>query len=67
VLVTQHPELPGKHQLRILPEHGPGAVARTARQRLSTRWATGGPATFSEVEVRDLGIYDALGAAEMAS
>jgi transposase len=67
VLVAQHPELPGKHQLRILPEHGPGAVARTARQRLSTRGARGRPATFPEVEIRDLGIYDALGVAEVVS
>jgi hypothetical protein len=29
-IVVKHPELQGKHQLRILPEHGPGASARTA-------------------------------------
>src|SRR5262249_53836746 len=35
-LVVEHPELPGRHQLRILPEHGPGAIMRLARQRRST-------------------------------
>ena len=46
---------------RIRPEHGPGAIARTARQRPST------PARISptlprypEVEIRDLAIYEAL-------
>src|SRR5262245_46656264 len=62
-LVAEHPELPGKHHLRILPEHGPGAIARTARQRRSTP----GPAlparpgtSWPEVEVRDLAIYETL-------
>jgi hypothetical protein len=35
-LVATHPVLPGKHQLRILPEHGPGAIARITRQQRST-------------------------------
>ncbi len=34
--VAEHPELLGKHQVRILPEHGPGASARTARRQHST-------------------------------
>lgn len=60
-LVADHPELPGKHQFRVLPEHGPGAIARTARQRHSTRWALSGTGpAFPDVEVRDLGVYDAL-------
>ena len=47
-------------QLRILPEHGPGAIARTARQRRSTapsRRTAGSPPV---VEIRDLAVYDAL-------
>jgi hypothetical protein len=31
-VIAEHPELPGRHQVRLLPEHGPGAVARTTRQ-----------------------------------
>ena len=34
--VATHPVIPGHHQFRILPEHGPGAIARTVRQRQST-------------------------------
>jgi hypothetical protein len=33
--ITIHPRLPGKHQLRILPKHGAGAIARLTRQRRS--------------------------------
>ena len=60
-LVAAHPVLPGQYQLRILPEHGPGAIARTARQRPSTPGVTPSvPAPYPAVEVRDLAIYDAL-------
>jgi len=61
-LVATHPLLLGKYQLRILPEHGPGAIARTARQRLSTPalLSTALQARDPEVEIRDLAIYDAL-------
>lgn len=60
-LVATHMELPGKHQLSILPEHGPGAIARTRRQRRATEclqpqhrpWF--GPL---EVEVRDPAAYE---------
>jgi transposase len=59
--VATHPVLPGTHQFRILPEHGPGASARTARQRRST-WSE--PATRAaaspEVEIRDLACYEVL-------
>jgi hypothetical protein len=66
--VAEHPELCGKHQVRILPEHGPGASARTARRQHSTPPPTrsGMPATV--VEIRDLAIYDAfLGDTEIAA
>jgi hypothetical protein len=59
-LVAEHPELPGKHQLRILPEHGPGAIARTARRLRSARRGTSPAPPFADVEVRDLAVYDAL-------
>ena len=58
--VAEHPELPGKYQLRICPEHGPGASARTARRRRSTPPAGAPPPALPEVEVRDLALYEAL-------
>lgn len=60
-LVAEHEVLPGKYQVRILPEHGPGAIARTARRVRST--VGDGPASRSalpEVEIRDLAIYEAV-------
>jgi hypothetical protein len=59
-VVVEHPELPGKHQLRILPEHGPGASARTARQRHSTAPDLRTVAPPPAVEIRNLAVYDAL-------
>ena len=35
-VVATHAALAGRHQLRILPEHGPGPIARNARLRYST-------------------------------
>lgn len=59
-VVAEHPLLSGKHQMRVLPEHGPGAVARNSRKRFGlagsaeqSRWW--GP---TEVEVRDLSVYE---------
>lgn len=58
--VARHRLLPGKYQMLILPEHGPGAIARNAQHRdapgaarLLNRWL--GPA---EVQVRDLSLYE---------
>jgi transposase len=34
-IVAEHPLLAGKHQMRILPEHGPGAVNRNPRHRFA--------------------------------
>jgi hypothetical protein len=60
-LVAEHPELPGKYQVRILPEHGPGAVARTARRVRSTTGASPDLRdALTAVEIRDLAIYEAL-------
>lgn len=61
-LVAQHPELCGRHQLSIDPAHGPGAIARNARSRLSSAPPAKDRegARLTEVEVRDLGIYEHL-------
>ena len=58
--VAEHPELAGRYQLRILPEHGPGAIARTARHRCSTALPPRPASAVPIVEVRDLALYDAL-------
>jgi hypothetical protein len=60
-LVAEHPELAGRHQMRILPEHGPGAIARTARARRSSRLTPPASGLAPVVEVRDLALYEALG------
>lgn len=66
-LVAEHDELAGKYQLRILPEHGPGAIARTARRVRSSLSRDGaGRGGLPEVERRDLAIYEALATAEGA-
>ena len=59
-LVAEHPEVVGKHQVRIVPEHGPGASARTARQRHSSPPAPRDIPPTAIVEIRDLAVYDAL-------
>jgi transposase len=63
-LVAEHPVLPGRHQLHVLPEHGPGAAARNARKRFSDAppLPRGNPPAHRPhgVEVRDLAVYDAL-------
>jgi hypothetical protein len=60
--VASHSLLRGKHQLRILPEHGPGAFSRVQRRRRSSpvgeRSAGGG--RVPDVEVRDLAVYERL-------
>jgi transposase len=60
-LVATHPLLAGRHQLRILPEHGPGAIARNSRRIRSDAGQPGqiwlGP---REVEVRDPALYEHL-------
>jgi transposase len=57
--VVTHDMLPGKYQVRILPEHGPGPIARTQRALRSTPAPPTGRALV-EVEVRDLNTYDTL-------
>ena len=68
VPVATHAELPGQHQMRILPEHGPGAIARLSRQRRSTiATSRDGRVAPPDVEVRDPAVYETLVAAEGAS
>jgi transposase len=59
-LVVSHPLLEGKHQVRILPEHGPGAAARNGRKLRSTFPAAGRSDGLLLVEVRDLSVYESL-------
>jgi hypothetical protein len=66
-VVADHELLAGKHHMRILPEHGPGAVARTARRRLSSSSHASLPEAGPEVEIRDLGIYEALSLAPVSA
>jgi len=59
--IATHAALPGQHQFRILPEHGPGAIARITRHRRSTvSDSPTRPDALPEVEVRDLACYEAL-------
>lgn len=61
-LVATHAELPGRYGLVVLPEHGPGAVARNARlRRASNPDSLFAPSREAfTVEQRDLATYDAL-------
>jgi transposase len=65
-LVAEHPILPGRHQLHVLPEHGPGASARNVRRRFAMPPASSisEPATVvsldPQVEVRDLVVYEQM-------
>ena len=58
-LVAEHAELTGKYQMSIQPEHGPGAIARNARQRRSEPAASSAAdMDIAEVQIRDLSVYD---------
>jgi hypothetical protein len=55
--------LAGRHQLHVLPQHGPGAAARNARKRFSDLSAPSidpGSHRLHAVQVRDPAVYDAL-------
>jgi len=64
-LVAAHAELPGRHGLVVLPEHGPGPAARNARMRRASPPASVSSLTVDAiaVEQRDLATYDELLAA----
>ena len=61
-VVATHAELPGRHGLVILPEHGPGPAARNARMRRATLHGELADAASDAiaVEQRDLATYDDL-------
>ncbi len=62
-IVAEHEVLAGRHQLRVKPEHGPGAVARNARTRFADTPAIApSPAVpaLLGVEIRDLAVYEQL-------
>jgi hypothetical protein len=67
--VAVHLLAAGEHQLLILPEHGPGAIARNARRRQGNPPLLKGAAQSGqpEVEVRDLALYEQLLGGEVAS
>jgi transposase len=56
-LVAQHAELLGRHEVRVLPEHGPGAIARNGRKGSTIAPRRNIPESL-EVEVRDLATYE---------
>ena len=58
-LVAEHAVLAGRYQLGVLPEHGPGALARNARTRFPAPRALRRRPVDLEVAVRDLAEYDA--------
>ena len=60
--VAEHAELPGRHGIVVLPEHGPGPAVRNARLRRATLSVAAPVATRDAltVEERDLATYDAL-------
>lgn len=63
-LVAEHPVLAGRHQLRVNPEHAPGAASRNARKRFSGHDSTlerlASTAELQSVEVRELAVYDQM-------
>jgi len=61
-VVAEHAVLGGRAQLRVCPEHGPGAAARNTRRHHAGHSAVveRSADTDREVEVRDLAVYDQL-------
>jgi hypothetical protein len=60
VVVATHPVAPGKYELHIRPEHGPGPISRTARYRPSTPTPAVPWQPPPDVEQRDPRWYDQL-------
>jgi hypothetical protein len=58
-VVAEHPVLSGRHDLRVDPAHGPGAVSRNARTRFSDT-PTPTATALHDIEVRDLAVYEQL-------
>lgn len=62
-LIASHPLAAGRHQLQILPEHGPGAIARNARKRHGSPGASDPTSWLQDVQIRDLALYEQLATA----
>jgi len=59
-LVAEHPVLVGRHQLSVLPEHGPGATGRNVRRRFAEVMPATPTPTVDTVEIRDLAVYEQM-------
>ena len=59
-LVAEHPVLCGRHQLSVLPAHGPGAGARNTRRRFADIPSRAEASALPEVEIRDLAVYEQM-------
>jgi len=60
-LIAVHELRQGRYEMSIRPEHGPGAIARNARKPHGLGASTTQLIpTLSEVEVRDLSVYEQL-------
>jgi transposase len=68
-LVADHVRLPGRYELSIHPEHGPGALARNVRRRRSSLIPSHESAHLHlhQVEVRDLSIYEHLASSDLGA
>jgi transposase len=64
--IAEHPQIAGQYQLRILPEHGPGAIARNVRHRYGLAGVPASTAQEPAVQIRDLSLYEQLLAAPPA-
>jgi len=61
VVVARHAVQPGRHLMAILPEHGPGAIARNQRlRRAHAAIGHADSAGLADVEIRDLSVYEQL-------
>ena len=64
-LVAVHELRQGRYGMSIRPEHGPGAIARNARKRHGMTSGALQASIASDVEVRDLSIYEQLAEAAL--
>lgn len=64
-LVAVHELRQGRYGMSIRPEHGPGAIARNARKRHGMTSGALQTSIASDVEVRDLSIYEQLAEAAL--
>jgi len=59
--VAEYEILTGKHQLRVDPAHGSGAIRRNARSRYGDVAGSAPPRPqIPDIDVRDLAVYEQL-------